>query len=231
MLKTSVTWTPRARHLERSSSRFSQGVSARDVENRSLEQPRVVPFVDDAAGDLVQFPRSEIAAVFDDEFEAPRGAQAVDRRPPEDGHQRLGNFLLAALEQFRAHLVGGQAGAVREVLEQDVHRTQVGCAGIGDERLAGDRQRFPDPPLEGAAVGLSANHLIEPGHHLVRSLQRGGVLELHGEDEVALVLLGDKADRGRGELPARQQQHAAVGQDHHHSSASRTNPPPGHKDW
>jgi hypothetical protein len=63
----------------------------------ALQAPRAVAPGDDLVADPLQFVEAEVAAVFDDELEAPRCAQAVDRRRAEHGDDRPGDFALAAL--------------------------------------------------------------------------------------------------------------------------------------
>ena len=71
----------------RSMSRKSQGVSARKLLNRPRRPSGLsLPRVDDLLADLCKRGQADVAAVFDDDLEAARGAQAVDRRGPEDAH-------------------------------------------------------------------------------------------------------------------------------------------------
>ena len=83
MLNTSLTCTPRAMHLVRSMSRYSQGVLAPGAVEQALQARRLVAGGDDLVADALQFAEAEVAAVLDDELEAAGGAQPVDGRRAE----------------------------------------------------------------------------------------------------------------------------------------------------
>ena len=84
----SLTCTPRARHWERSMSRYSQGVSTREPLNTPCNSRVWLPSRTDPVADPLQFLQAEVAAILDDDFEAAGGAQALDRWGAERLHDR-----------------------------------------------------------------------------------------------------------------------------------------------
>ncbi len=102
------------------------------------------------------------------------------------------------------------AAPLGKLLEHDVHRAEVGRIGVQEQRLAGDADRVLDP-------GCLAGQGFDAGHDALGALHRGGIRQLHVEQEISFVLLRDEA-RGRAvEFPVGQPQQAAVGHEHEHA--------------
>ena len=99
---------------------------------------------------------------------------------------------LAAVADRRGDGVGRQSrtAALGEILEHHVHRAQVGRVGAQDQRLAGDAHGVLD------ARRLAGDRL-DLGHDALGALHRGGVGQLHVQQQVALVLLRNEARRAR----------------------------------
>ena len=71
-------------------------------ELRSLEHRRAtVGRIDDRSPHLFQFPRADVAAVFDDQLEAAGCTEPVHGGRAEDGHLRAGNLVGEVALQFR----------------------------------------------------------------------------------------------------------------------------------
>ena len=76
---------------------------------------------------------------------------------------------------------------------------------------------WPETPTvcdarDAGGVGfVAAGDLFDLGHDPFGALHRGGIGQLHVEDQIALVLLRNEAGRRAVELPVRQHQQAAVG--------------------
>ena len=64
-----------------------------------------------------------------------------------------------------------------------------------------------------------AGHGFDVGHHTLGALDRRGVGQLHVQEQVALILLGDEARGCTDELPVGQHQQAAVNEQDHHADA------------
>ena len=71
---------------------------------------------------------------------------------------------------------------------------------------------WPEMPTVWATPGVSRAIDLDLGHDPLRPLDRGRVGQLHVEQQVALVLLGDEARGRMAELPIGQHQQAAVDQ-------------------
>ncbi len=164
-----------------------------------IESPLLRARLDEMIDLRLEPRRSEVAPVLDDDVEAGRVPEAVDRWRAEDSHLRFLDLVLAADAQLLGDRVGVEPGpaAVLELVEHDEERAEVGAVGSEEERLAHDPDRVGD------AGGLLRDPL-HPGDGLGASLGRRGVGELDVHEEVALVLLRDEA---RGEA-----RHADVGE-------------------
>ena len=92
-----------------------------------------------------------------------------------------------------------------ERLQQDVQGAQVGRVGVQDQRLAGDADRVLDPRRV-------PRNLLDAGHEAFRALDGGGVGQLHVQEQVSFVLLGDEAGGHGGQLPAGEPQQTAIQQ-------------------
>ena len=109
-----------------------------------------------------------------------------------------------------------------KLLEHDVHRAEVGRVGVQEQRLAGDADRVRD-------ARRVAGQRFDAGHDPLRALHRGGVGQLHVEEQIALVLLRDEA-RGRAvELPVGQHQQAAVEHQHDRAQPQHAGRPSGRR--
>ena len=93
-------------HFVRSISKYSHGVLAPELLNKSLQARGPVAAGDDFVADSLQVVESQIAAVFDNHLEAAGRAEAVDRRCAEDGDDGAAHFLAAALAQVVGDGVG-----------------------------------------------------------------------------------------------------------------------------
>ena len=99
---------------------------------------------------------------------------------------------------------------MRKLLEHDVQRAEVGCIGVQEQRLA----RHADRVLDARRL---AGQCLDAGHDPLRPLHRGGIGQLHVQEQIPFILLRDKARGGMVELPVSQHQQAAV--DHQHQRA------------
>ena len=68
-------------------------------------------------------------------------------------------------------------------------------------------------------AGGFVGHLLQPGRDLAGALQRRRVGQLHVDQQIALVLLGNEADGYRREAPVGQVEQAAVDQQHEQADA------------
>ena len=132
-------------------------------------------------GCLMQRLRAASRQVFDLELETAGGANARDRGRVEAQADRLGDR-----QQLRAHggddVRGAQPGAaLLPRLQNGKCRRRVGLIGASQKIQAGDR----DDALHSV---LGRKYLSHRLGHLLGSLQRCAVRELHYGEEVALVL-------------------------------------------
>ena len=67
-----------------------------------------------------------------------------------------------------------------------------------------------DPRKAFAIVFVAEDNFLDVGHDAFRAIHGGGIGQLHVEDQIALVLLGNESRGGVDELPASQHQKTAV---------------------
>ncbi len=147
----------------------------------------------DLVADALQFVEAEAASVLNDEFETVGRAQARDRRGAERRHDRPRHLAPAAVREVRGDGAGSQAAALVEAFQNDIHRAEVRCIGVQDQRLPGDTDRVCDP-------WRGVGHLVNVGDDLFRALDRGRIRKLHGEHQVTRVLVRNEPRRGTDEL-------------------------------
>ena len=177
-------------------------VGAKDGEQ--ADQARLlISGLNQLVGLLLQHVQPFVAAVFDHDFEAAGVAQAAHGRRAEDGHVGLLNLLVEAVAKRLRDGVGGQIGRLPlfERIENDEHRPQVRTVRPQHEGQARDADGMGD------ALGL-AGDFAGHGRDLFRARQRGRVGQLNRRQQVALVLLGNEAQRHLPETPNGQIQQA-----------------------
>ena len=103
-----------------------------------MQAGRLVASRDDLIADVLELRQPEIAAVLDNQFEAAGRAQAVDRRAPNDRHDRSADSRRQSLAV--AAIASAVSRAVRFLnsLSMHEHRTEIGRVGVQDQRLARD---------------------------------------------------------------------------------------------
>ena len=127
-----------------------------------------------------------VAAILDDDLEAARRAQPVDRRRLEDVDHALRDMSPEACLQVGGDGVAGQVPArarSSKVVEHDVHGAEVGRVGVQQDRWPGDGDGVLDAR---ASAGRSprSGRITSP-----RPLERRGIGQLHVDQQIALVLL------------------------------------------
>ena len=150
-------------------------------------------------------------AVLEDEFEAPGGADARNRRRIQRQHV---GFLDAARQLVDARRqrerAMRRAGALAPGLEDDEDGRGVGRVGTGEQIEAGDGERRLD-------LRLLAQHRAEFAGDRFGALQRGTHWEGNQADQVALIFVGHEAGR-----PGLQQPQGGRGQDQKDGDRSHT---------
>ncbi len=91
-------------------------------------------------GGFLQGGQAVVAGVLNDDLEAARRAQALDRRGAEDVDDRLGHFLLQLVPAAGGDGVAGQrpARGGSRTLEHQIQRAEVRGVGAEQDRLARD---------------------------------------------------------------------------------------------
>ena len=173
-------------------------------------EPRVaVALVGEILDGPLQRPQARAAAVLDLQLEAARAAQAVDRRRAEDAdpcRRDLAEFLAQpGDDRGRAEL--RFAGPFLERLEDHEHAADVADVRAQDGRVARQVDGVGD-------AGLFAGDFAHFADDLVGAVEGGAVGELRVEDQVALVLFGDKADGNGLETEVGESHQADVNQQH-----------------
>ena len=213
--------TPRSLAWVRSMISSSQGVSARKLVNSPCKLRVVLAGGDDLVGGLLQGRQAVVAGVLDDDLEAAGRAQALDRRRAEDVDDRLA-----------APPSGSAPAASRRCASPD---------SSGRVRFSKSSSiTYIAPKLEALAFSridwpAMATVCLTPGvfraissiccDHVLRARHRGGVGQLHVDQQIALVLLRDEAGRRVREAPLGQDQQAAVDQQHQHADAQQARRP------
>ena len=221
--KTSVKGTPIILHLVRSISTYNCGVLAR----KTVDQA-------DQAAVRCSLPCCMRLSVCACRAAGPSllRSSIMTRKPPAVARPRTGggpkhdrHASSTSSESRRwsvatiASAVSCRLAALVERLEHDEHRAQVRTVGAQHERQAGDADRMGD------AFGC-ADDVVGVGHRRVGPLQRGRVGKLDRHEQIALVLVGNEADRHFAEAPAGQIQQAAVDQQHQEAHAQQLARPP-----
>src|SRR5689334_1030756 len=88
----------------------------------------------------LQLPQSGVAAIFDHEAEAARAAKSWNRGSAINQDLGFGDLLedLGPQVSRNGVSVQGVRLAVREIVENDEHRPEIGAVGAQDERIARD---------------------------------------------------------------------------------------------
>ena len=161
------------------------------------------------------------APVLNLELEPAGGAQAVDRRCAEDGDPGPADVAV-----LLAEFGGDGRGTPLRVslslfkgLQNDEHASHVADVRAQQRRVAGKVDRMPDPRDLLRIAGDRA-HLLDD---LVGTVQAGAVGQLRIDDQISLVLIGDKPDRNCLEAEVGQPHQAAIDQqgDDGHSQKRR----------
>ncbi len=143
---------------------------------------------DDRAGDGLQFAKIRIAvAQLDLHRKAGGIADALDRRRRNHQDPRLLDrpHLLVQPDDQRPQILAGPARA--PVLQNEIGNAGIGKARTGVERRdAGDRDHLFD-------TARLAGQLADLTQHALGTVERGTVGQLHGREQIALVLDRDKA--------------------------------------
>ncbi len=127
-------------------------------------------------------------------------AQAADGRRPEDADHGPFDFAVGSACWNFSAIASSYSSLLRalvERLQDDEHRAEVGAVGVQQERLAGDADGVRD------AGRLRSGDLSILAITASRPLHRGRVGQLHVDQQVALILLGNEARRRAGHAPAR----------------------------
>ena len=161
-------------------------------------------------------PQAGTAAVLHLQLEAARGAQAFDRRRTEDADPRRGDRaeLLAQPRDDRWRAELRLASPLLERLEDHEHAADVADVRAQHGRVAGQVDRVGD-------ARLFAGDLAHLADDLVGAVERRAVGKLRVENQIALVLLGNEADRHGLEAEVGQTHQAAVDQQHNHADAQQ----------
>ena len=61
---------------------------------------------------------------------------------------------------------------------------------------------WPETPTVCSTPGVRRAILFDAGHEALRALDRGSIRQLHVEDHVSFVLIGNEPGGHRGQLPA-----------------------------
>ena len=179
-------------------SRKSQGVSARKLLKRPCRPGnRGSPLVDDLLADVLQGGQAAVAAVLDDDLEAARRAQAVDRRGAEDVHQPVLDLLLeAGLQRGGDRLAGQAAGRARWWKSSSITYMAPKFGALAPSRID-----WPAMATVCLTPLVLRGDLFDAVHDPLGPLHRGGVGQLHVHQQVALVLHGNEAGGRVGEAP------------------------------
>ena len=95
-------------------SRYSQGVSDRELLNRPCSPGVLVAAGDDLVADPLQLAQAEVAAVLDDELEPAGRAQPLDRRGAERRHDGPADLVAGSALAARAAMASADwSGPVR----------------------------------------------------------------------------------------------------------------------
>ena len=178
------------------------GIGPRAVED-ALQARRLVGLVDDLVAHGLQFGQPEVAAVFDDELESAAGAQAVDGRGAEHGHRGVADPPAAFAPQFVGDLVGGFPAPPANSSSMTYIEPRLGA-------LAFKSSDWPEMPTVCSTPSAWLGDVFDRGHDVPGASHRGGVGQLHVQEQIALVLLRDKARGHVDEGEVGQQQQAAV---------------------
>src|SRR5579871_5583615 len=135
---------------------------------------RPIAPADKLLGGPLQFILAETAPVLDDELEAGGRPQSLNWRSPERRYQPAPDLFLATLLQSSGNGVRTQPTAFpcAKLLENDVHRSEIGCVGVQDQRPARHTERVFDPRrIQG--------HPLNAVENALRPVHRGGIRKLH----------------------------------------------------
>ena len=167
-------------------SRYSQGVFARKLVNRTLASLAIsAAFGHDVVGHGLQRFEPGVAAIFDHDLEAAGRCQAFQRRCAEHVDHAVGDFALQSPLQLCGNRVARQLRrrALVKIVEHDVHRAESSAHWRPAESTGPGLPRCARTP----GVVWWAMFFDLP-HHFFGAADRRRIGQLQVDEQIALVL-------------------------------------------